>query len=223
MSTPAGRAIRIVLASEVSESLVDLQQLIGLHTSAVEIIGTATGDPDLLIPATAARDTDILLLDTAGRSDSGLDALRALMARQPPFRVVIWSATDELTHLLSALRLGVQGYLLKDEPPEVFVEHLSQVGRGHVAIDHQLAIEATLLSARSTSRSPWHGAHLGLSRREAEVLRLLASGARVTTIGETLNIGRETVRSHLRQVYRKLGVNDRAAAVAVAWREGMGS
>ncbi len=78
-------------------------------------------------------------------------------------------------------------------------------------------------AARTTARSTWEGAHLGLSRRESEVLRLLARGSRVNSIAEQLGVGRETVRTHLRQIYRKLEVNDQAAAVAVAWREGLGS
>jgi DNA-binding CsgD family transcriptional regulator len=77
------------------------------------------------------------------------------------------------------------------------------------------------MAARTTSRQQWVGAHLGLSRREAEVLRCVAHGRSVDEVAAELGVGRETVRTHLQQIYRKLGVNDRAGAVAKAWREGL--
>ena len=79
--------------------------------------------------------------------------------------------------------------------------------------------------ARVEGRGPitarWVGAHLGLSRREAEVLRCVAHGRSVDEVAAELGVGRETIRTHLQQIYRKLGVNDRAGAVAKAWREGL--
>ena len=100
---------------------------------------------------------------------------------------------------------------------------LERIAAGETVVERRLATQAALLAAKSTANREWEGAHLGLSRREAQVLRQLAGGKGVEQIANALSVGRETVRTHIRQIYRKLGVNDRGAAVALAWREGMGS
>lgn len=146
-----------------------------------------------------------------------------MLSTKPPFAVAVFTETDDLSHLFAALRLGVRGYLLKSITTDELVSSLERIANGETVIDSRMATEAAIVAARTTARSTWEGAHLGLSRRESEVLRLLARGARVNSIAEELGVGRETVRTHLRQVYRKLEVNDQAAAVAVAWREGLGS
>jgi DNA-binding NarL/FixJ family response regulator len=216
------RPARIVVANDVELIVAGLRALLGPYQDRVEVIGTATGDPEILLEAVDSS-ADVLLIDAFSRSGAGLDAARAVLANDPSFKVAVFTETDDLSHLFAAIRLGVKGYLLKSISTDELVDSLVRVAAGETVIDPRMAVEAALLAARTTARSPWEGAHLGLSRREAEVLRLLASGSRVTAIAETLSVGRETVRTHLRQIYRKLGVNDRAAAVAVAWREGMGS
>ncbi len=220
---PLERPVRVVLANDVELIVAGLEALLAPHADRVTVAGKVTGDPAILPEAVTEAGADVLLIDAFSRSGAGLDAARSVLEDKPPFHVVIFTETDDLSHLFAALRLGVRGYLLTSIPTEQLVDSLVRIAGGQTVIDPRLAVEATLLAARTTARSPWEGAHLGLSRREAEVLRLLAGGARVSSIAETLSVGRETVRTHLRQIYRKLGVNDRAAAVAVAWREGMGS
>ena len=88
-------------------------------------------------------------------------------------------------------------------------------------IDPRLATEAAILAARAIDLGEWPGAHLGLTRREAELLALLGQGISPGEAAEQLGVSSETVRTHTRNIYRKLGVGDRAAAVAVAWREGL--
>jgi DNA-binding NarL/FixJ family response regulator len=220
---PLDRPVRVVLANDVELIVAGLEALLAPHSDRVNVVGKVTGDPAILPEVVTEAGADVLLIDAFSRSGAGLDAARSVLETKPPFEVAIFTETDDLSHLFAAVRLGVRGYLLTSIPTEQLVDSLVRIAGGQTVIDPRLAVEATLFAARTTARSPWEGAHLGLSRREAEVLRLLAGGERVTSIAETLSVGRETVRTHLRQIYRKLGVNDRAAAVAVAWREGMGS
>ena len=135
--------------------------------------------------------------------------------------VAVFTEADDLHHLFEALRLGVRGYLLKSVATDELVDSLERVAAGETVLDRRLATAAAVLAARATARLPWRGAHLGLSRRESDVLQAVANGASVNEAGESLGVGRETVRTHLQQIYRKLGVNDRAGAVVVAWREGL--
>ena len=92
---------------------------------------------------------------------------------------------------------------------------------GEIVIDPRLATEAALLAARTIDLGDWPGAHLGLTRREAELLTLLGQGTQPGRRGRDDGLSTETVRTHTRNLYRKLGVSDRASAVAVAWREGL--
>jgi DNA-binding CsgD family transcriptional regulator len=98
---------------------------------------------------------------------------------------------------------------------------LVRIRDGETVIDPRLATEATLLAARTIDLGDWPGAHLGLTRREAELLALLGQGISPRVAAETMGLSNETVRTHTRNLYRKLGVGDRASAVAIAWREGL--
>lgn len=217
------RPVRVMLANDVQLVIEGIKAILAPHRDQIEVVATATGDPEIVLEALTTPEADVLLIDAFSRAGAGLDAARMVLDTDPTFAVAVYTETQDLSHLFAALRLGVRGYLLKTSSSEELVGSLIRIASGEVVIDTGLATQAAMLAARSTARSAWEGAHLGLSRREAEVLRLLASGTPVNAIGEELSVGRETVRSHLRQIYRKLGVNDRGGAVAVAWREGMGS
>jgi DNA-binding CsgD family transcriptional regulator len=84
-----------------------------------------------------------------------------------------------------------------------------------------MAGDAVALAANTIDVGEWPGAHLGLTRREAELLTLLGQGRTPRQAADELGLSFETVRTHTRNLYRKLDVSDRAAAVALAWREGL--
>ncbi len=77
------------------------------------------------------------------------------------------------------------------------------------------------MAARTIDLGDWPGAHLGLTRREAELLTLLGQGIAPRVAAEKMGLSTETVRTHTRNLYRKLEVSDRASAVAIAWKEGL--
>ncbi len=215
--------IRVLLANDVELVVKGLEALLAPYGDRIKVVGTAVGDPDVPIDALTASQTDVLLLDTFSRTGAGVDAAAKVLAEDPPFKVVIFTENDDLNHLFAALRAGVSGYLLKTIAAPDLVECIERIAAGARVVDPQLGTEAAILAARTTARLDWQGAHLGLSRREAEVLRLLAAGNGIDASAAALGVGRETIRTHVRQIYRKLGVRDRASAVAVAWREGLGS
>lgn len=215
--------VKVILANDVEVIVEGLKALLAPYRDRVEVVGLASGEPEIVAEALTAATPDILLIDTFSRSHAGLDAARWVLAQRPPCAVVIFTETDDLDHLFQALRLGVRGYLLKEVETASFVSALERIAAGETVVDGRLGTQAALLAATTTAHRDWEGAHLGLSRREAQVLRLLAAGQSLEQIGSALSVGRETVRTHVRQIYRKLGVNARGAAVAIAWREGLGS
>ena len=189
----------------------------------VAVVGTAQGDPEMVMVPDTEEDADVMLIDAFARRAAGIDAAVKVLAQDPPFTVAVFTDNDDLRLLLQALRMGVCGYLLKSSSPEDLVEALKRLGAGETVITPALATEAALLAARALDLGGWPGAHLGLTRREAELLTLLGEGMSPRQAAEKMDLSWQTVRTHTRNLYRKLGVSDRASAVAIAWREGLGA
>lgn len=164
---------------------------------------------------------DIVLCDVRLRETSGLDLCRSLLEREPKRRVVLLSVYDDEQYLYQALRAGAVGYLLKGIGGADLVRNLELVHSGETVVDPVLAGRAATSAARLQAGEFWPGAHLGLSQRESEVLELLVAGLSNKAIASRLVVGDETVKSHIRSLYRKLSVGDRAGAVATALREGI--
>ena len=123
--------------------------------------------------------------------------------------------------LFEALRLGVSGYLLKSLSGTQLADHLVRVHDGEVVVDPTMATRIALRTAHAGSGRSWPGSEVGLSQRESEVLVLLATGLSNRLIADELILGEETIKTHLRSIYRKLGVSDRAQAVGAALRQGI--
>jgi len=213
--------LRVILANDAELIIEGLKGVLAPYPERVQVVATAQGDPDIVQEALVETDADVMLIDSFGRTGAGIDAVAKVLATDPSFAVVVFTEADDLRHLFSALRAGVRGYLLKTISSDELVASLERIAGGEVVVDAGLATEAAIMAARTSSRQRWVGAHLGLSRREAEVLRSVAHGRSVDEVAAELGVGRETIRTHLQQIYRKLGVNDRAGAVAKAWREGL--
>ena len=116
--------------------------------------------------------------------------------------------------------LGVSGYLLKSMDGAALADHLERAHGGDVVVDPTMAAQIAKRAALR-QHDTWPGGDLGLTKRESQVLGLLADGLSNTLIASELMVGEETVKTHLRNLYRKLGVNDRAQAVATALRQGI--
>src|SRR5690606_27330848 len=129
-----------------------------------------------------------------------------------PARVVVLTTYDTDADILPAIEAGATGYLLKDAPREDLVRAVEAAARGEAVLSP--AVAARLLHRVRTPDEP-------LSRRELEVLELVANGATNREAAARLFISEATVKTHLLHIYEKLGVNDRAAAVAAAYRRGL--
>ena len=213
--------IAVALANDSDLVINGLRAMLAPYRDRVRVATAATGDPDVAALPDEAGSVDVLLLDTFARADGGLNAAAMLLSQDPPFRVVIYTDSEAERHVLKALRLGVHGYVLKSTPAEALVGVLERVALGEVVVSGDLASRAARFAASPAETEPWPGARLGLTRRESEVLVLAAEGRSNEEIATKLYVGLETVRSHLKHLYQKLGINDRAAAVAIAWQEGL--
>ncbi len=197
-----------------------IRAMLARHERDVTIVGTALTLDDAL--AVARREVpDIVLTDVRIGKDSGLDLCRRLKEQHPTMHVVFLTVYDDEQYLYQALRAEASGYILKRVDGVELVGHLRQVSRGEVVIDPTLAGRIALSAARLSAGEFWPGAHLGLTQRESEVLALLVAGHSNKGIAAKLVVSEDTIKTHIRGLYRKLGVSDRGAAIAVALREGL--
>jgi DNA-binding NarL/FixJ family response regulator len=186
----------------------------------VVIVGTATSF-DQARRVVAETAPDIVLSDVRLGRDSGLDLVRELATSHPAVKVVMLTVYDDEHYLFQALRAGARGYVLKRIDAAGLVGHLLRVAEGEIAIDAALAGRVAMSAARISSGEFWAGADHGLTQRESEVLALLVSGHSNRAIASTLVVSDDTIKTHIRSLYRKLDVQDRGGAIAFALREGL--
>ncbi len=160
-----------------------------------------------------AGDVDVVLLDLRMPVLGGVDTIRELAGRAPSVRVLVLTTFDTDTDVLPAIEAGAIGYLLKDASAADLKNGVRAAYAGQSVLAPSVAgrlIGQVRQPARAT-----------LSRREAEVLRLVASGATNRQAASALFVSEATVKTHLLHLYEKLGVNDRAAAVSEAYQRGL--
>nr|CEL20044.1 DNA-binding response regulator, LuxR family [Kibdelosporangium sp. MJ126-NF4]CTQ97268.1 DNA-binding response regulator, LuxR family [Kibdelosporangium sp. MJ126-NF4] len=212
--------MRIVLVDDHEMILQGLKSMLLPFRGRVQVLGQARNADDA-VTVVSGLSPDIVLCDVRLQGASGLDLCRRLLERHPAVRIVLLSVYDDEQYLFQALRAGASGYLLKQITGEELVRQLERVHGGERVIDTALAGRAVETAARLASGEFWPGARQGLTHRESEVLSYMVTGMSNRAIAGRLVVGEETVKSHLRAIYRKLEVSDRAGAVAVALREGI--
>ena len=212
--------LRIVLVDDHEMVLHGLGAMLGHFPDEVAVVGQATTAATAFQLVGELR-PDVVLCDVRIGQESGLDLCLQITTQHPDTKVVLLTVYDDEHYLYQALRVGASGYILKRIDGMELVGHLRRVGEGEIVIDHALAGRVALSAARLSAGEFWSGAHLGLTQRESEVLQLLVSGHSNKAVASELVVSEDTVKTHIRGLYRKLGVSDRSGAVAVALREGL--
>jgi two-component system, NarL family, nitrate/nitrite response regulator NarL len=180
-----------------------------------ELVGEAADGREALEAIRADR-PDVAVLDVEMPSLGGLDIIDALQRDELPTRVVLLSAHLESDTVYEAVAGGVAAYLSKASPGERICDAIAAVARGDVILPPE--VQAGLAAEIRLRTEPGRPA---LSPREQEVLTLIADGLTAPAVGRELHLSTATVKSHLKTLYEKLGVSDRAAAVAEAMRRGL--
>jgi DNA-binding NarL/FixJ family response regulator len=180
-----------------------------------------TDDGRAVLDLVVDLDADVVLLDL-GIPGGGVDACALLRRARPSVRVVVVANADDDADLCGAVRAGARGYLLKDTTADELVEAVRTVASGSSllspAMASRLLDEFAVLVRRH--EGPPEGAG-SLSRRELEVLTLVAQGLNNRAIAEQLFISENTVKNHIRNIHEKLQVHSRMEAVVRAVREGV--
>ncbi|WP_410869799.1 response regulator [Nocardia sp. A7] len=212
--------LTLVLVDDHEMVLHGLDAMLGHFPDDVVIVGQSTTDTAALRMVAEHR-PDIVLCDVRIGKASGLDLCRQITVQYPDTKVVLLTVYDDEHYLYQALRVGASGYILKRVDGRELVAQLRRVQDGETVVDASLAGRVALAAARLNAGQFWSGAHLGLTQRESEVLGLLVSGHSNRAVASKLVVSEDTVKTHIRGLYRKLGVSDRSGAIAVALREGL--
>jgi DNA-binding NarL/FixJ family response regulator len=197
----ARRAIRTVLAD----------------SSAFEVVGDAN-NAEAAIARVRELEPELVLMDLRMPGLSGLEAIRIIKEEFPATLVVVLSVSDDPQDFFQAIRCGAQGYLIKNVEPELWLEYLEALVHGDARISR--AIAARIL--REFTQSATVPASLPtLTRREEEILTLVARGLPNKEIGDTLGIVEGTVKRHLQNILAKLHLRNRVELATYAVRLGM--
>jgi DNA-binding NarL/FixJ family response regulator len=197
--------IKVILAED-HRLMRDAVRLIVEGTDDIQLVGEVANGHDLL-PLMRQVEADLVLLDVQLPGVDGLGCLEALAKHHPRVKVVMLSAVDDPQVIESALRRGASGYIFKSVNPYDLPAAIRQIVEGTV-------IHLSMAAHNGSGPRTLPG---GLSAKEAAVLAELCHGHTNKQIAATLWLSEQTVKFHLRNVYRKLGINSRTEALRYAY------
>jgi DNA-binding NarL/FixJ family response regulator len=175
----------------------------------IEIVGEAERGSQVL-PLIGRTNPDLVLMDIRMPELDGLACLDLIRKRHPGVRVVVLSAFDDPEHIETALRRGASAYVVKSVSPLDLSSAL------------RLSVQGTVFNVLGVpaDRDSQLAEDSGLTRREIEMLKALARGLSNQAIGKEMWVSEQTVKFHLRNIYRKLGVSSRTEAARFAYEHG---
>ncbi len=176
-------------------------------------------DVDHLLEKIVETNADIVLLDLELDHGDGVDALRLLREKAPHVRVITYTSHDDEERIVQAAELGVDGYLLKGCGQRELVSAIQSVSAGGIALEP--AVAGKLMQYMNKRSSTANADNIRFSKREAQVLKLIAVGKTNKDIGETLFISESTVKFHVHAILNKLDASNRTEAVSVATQLGL--
>jgi DNA-binding NarL/FixJ family response regulator len=202
-------SLRLVLIEDHQALREGLELL--LDREGLQVVGTAgtAGEGRELIERLAP---DVALVDIRLGEDSGIELTKEVVDADPERRVVLYTGSADTDLLISGLDSGARGYALKDGTPSELTSALTTVAGGGTYVDPRL--RSALLSRRATQTQRV------LSKREREIMDLLAQGLTGEQVAEKLFLSPETIKTHIRNAMNKLEANTRVHAIAIALREG---
>jgi two-component system nitrate/nitrite response regulator NarL len=210
--------MRVLIIDDHALFRVGLQGL--LEQRGIDIVGAvASGQEGLDL--IEHIEPDIVLLDMRMPDMGGLEVLQLIRQRKPALSVVMLTTSNEEKDLIKSLRLGAQGYLLKDMEPDELVGALRDIEKGKNVVAHDLTDALARMVQGESSIEDDDGPFSELTPREMEILCLLAEGQSNKLIARNLGISDGTVKLHVKAILRKLGIHSRVEAAVIAVEQGL--
>ncbi|WP_222853897.1 response regulator [Fodinicola acaciae] len=205
------RRIRLLIADDHPVVRDGLRGIFSAEAD-FEVAGEAANG-DEAVTLAEALDPDVVLMDLRMPTVDGVTAIRRMAEKKLRARVLVLTTYDTDSDVLPAIEAGATGYLLKDAAREELFRAVRAAARGEAALAPSVASKL-MHQMRVPAPAP-------LSQRELEVLTLIARGGTNRDVAKQLFVSEATVKTHLIHIYGKLGVSDRAAAVATAFDRGL--
>ena len=209
-------SVKIMIADDhhmVREGLKNLLEIDG----DIKVISEANDGVECLDLLNHIR-PDVLLLDINMPNKSGLEVLEEIRRRKMNIKVLVLTIHNEVEYLLRAVEIGIEGYILKDSESSVLKKAIFAIHNGEIFIQPSLA---PLLNSKMIERDADKQKIDELTKRELDVLKLLAKGMFNKEIAQTLNISERTVKNHVSNIFKKLVVADRTQAAVFAIRNNL--
>lgn len=217
------KGIRVVIADDHPVVRKGLRTTLEEFGAEIELAGEAA-DGAAALRLVEEIQPDVVLLDIRTPGMDGLEALEHIRASSPQVAVVILTTYNEDVFLLRGLQAGASGYLLKDCPLETLLHAIRAAARGETLLQPEMVARLLKAHANPTCSPPALRRAANMPRfteRELEILAAIARGERSKEIATRLGLTRRTIETYLTNIYLKLGVDSRAAAVAVALAQGL--
>lgn len=209
-------AVKIMIADDHSMIREGLKNLLELDGD-IQVIAEAVDGEDCLEKLQLVK-PDVLLLDINMPKKNGLEVLKSLKSRRSKLKVLVLTVHNETEYLMKAVDIGVNGYVLKDSESAELKKAIFTVADGETYIQPSLipALNAKMIETNKDAEKI-----KSLTKRELDVLKLLAVGMFNKEVGKQLEISERTVKNHVSNIFKKLGVTDRTQAAVFAIRNNL--
>jgi DNA-binding NarL/FixJ family response regulator len=188
----------------------------------IRVIAVASGGEEMWKAIRAHGRPHIVLMDVEMPGDGGIELAKALHEKHPDVRVVMLTAFSDSERVFAALKAGAVGYLLKNVSPDEIRRTVERTAAGEPMLSGEIAGRVLREFERERQEGRYREQLAGLTAREEEILKLLATGDSNREIGKRLFISEQTVKNHVASIFRKLQVNDRTKAALLAVKLGLG-
>lgn len=205
--------IRVLICDDHAVVRVGLERLVSTF-SEMMVVGSVS-DGQAAVELVVDAHPDVVLMDLAMPGIDGIEATRRVVAATPDVRVVILTSFLDRERIMGALEAGAVGYLMKDATPDELASGIRAAVRGELPLDPK----AAMLVVRGVSSAEKH-ASVVLSDRERDTLALVAQGMPNKLIARRLGIAEKTVKAHLTNIFRRIGVDNRVQAAQWFERQG---
>lgn len=204
--------LRVLIAEDHKLVSQGLEVMLSMAED-LELVGVVDGGDEAVARA-KTENVDIVLMDVnLGRSMSGIEATRQIKEDTPDTKVLVLTMFTDPGTVAEAVKAGADGYLSKGSSREAVLQAIRDVAEGRAVLDPNVTEG---IFGRISGKDPQ-----ALSDRELTVLQELSHGKSTREVAEHIHVSEETVKTYLKQIFRKLGVHDRTEAVAEAFRRGL--
>jgi len=192
-----------------------------MDTAQFDLVGSWGSIAQTFSEFAKLENIDVILVDLGLPDGSGIDLIRELRRRNKQVRFLVISVFGDERHVVNAIEAGAGGYLLKDSSDVEITAAIDQLLNGGAPITSSVAIYLLKRFQNPATTAEDSAAHMLLTEREQVVLRLIAKGHTYSEVANTLVVSINTVRTHIKSIFRKLSANSRSEAVFHAVEQGI--